>query len=102
MKLLTYIKIMPVFLQIDILLNNAGRGMRGKWWEVNLEVDRDIWQLNVLGTVSLTRNVLSHMMKRGQGQVALISSIVGKICMYTQKHCNSKWDKTCVSNHRSP
>ena len=76
------IKIVPVFLQIDILLNNAGRGMRGKWWEVDLEVDRDIWQLNVLGTVSLTRNVLPHMMKRRQGQVALVSSLAGKMGRY--------------------
>ncbi|KAK3736827.1 hypothetical protein RRG08_000578 [Elysia crispata] len=67
------------FGHIDILLNNAGRGMRGKWWEIDMKVDKDMWELNVLGTVSLTRNVLPHMMKRRQGHVAVISSTVGLV-----------------------
>lgn len=80
--------VLDKFGHIDILLNNAGRGMRGKWWEVDLKVDRELWELNVLGTVSLTRNVLPHMMKRRQGHIALVSSIAGLIaaarsCAYT-------------------
>ena len=52
-----------------------------------MKVDKDMWELNVLGTVSLTRNVLPHMMKRRQGHVAVISSTVGLVgqqCLINQ------------------
>ncbi|GFO01209.1 dehydrogenase/reductase sdr family member 7, partial [Plakobranchus ocellatus] len=69
--------VLDKFDHIDILLNNAGRGMRAKWWEVDLKVDRELWELNVLGTVSLTHCVLPHMMKRRQGHVVAVSSLSG-------------------------
>ena len=54
--------------------------MRAKWEKVDLKLDKELWELNVLGTVSLTRNVLPHMMKRGQGHVVVVSSVAGRVC----------------------
>ncbi|GFO13183.1 dehydrogenase/reductase sdr family member [Plakobranchus ocellatus] len=69
--------VLDKFDHIDILLNNAGRGMRGKWWEVDLKVDRELWELNILGPVSLTNCVLPHMMTRRQGHIVAVSSLLG-------------------------
>ena len=67
------------FLQIDILVNNAGRSSKGSALKTAIDVDRKIYEVNVLGTISLTRHVLPHMMKRKQGHIVVTSSLAGKI-----------------------
>lgn len=60
---------MVVFLrlpQLDILVNNAGRSQRAAFQEIPLEVDKEMFDVNVFGTVSLTRCVVSHFKERGQ------------------------------------
>lgn len=65
--------------KIDILINNAGRSQRAIAMETELEVDKAIIELNTFSTMSLTRAVLTHMIKQGSGQIAVISSVAGKI-----------------------
>ena len=65
-------------LQIDVLVNNAGRSQRASWTEVELDVDRSMFETNVLGHVSLTQEVLPHMISRKQGLIAVMSSLAGK------------------------
>ncbi|BFZ07740.1 hypothetical protein BsWGS_10779 [Bradybaena similaris] len=72
-------KVLDTFHRIDVLVNNAGRSQRSPWMEVELDVDRLLFELNVLGPVSLTQQVLPHMIQRRQGQIVVISSLVGKI-----------------------
>jgi len=68
------------FGQIDILVNNAGRSQMAEWQKVELAVDRNLFEINVLGPVSLTREVLPHMTGRGAGgHIVVVSSIAGKI-----------------------
>jgi len=47
--------------------------------ETDLEVDKAIIELNTISVVSLTRAVLTHMIKQGSGQIAVISSVAGKL-----------------------
>ena len=65
--------------KIDILINNAGRSQRAIAVETELEVDKAIVELNTFSTMSLTRAVLTHMIKRGSGQIAVVSSVAGKL-----------------------
>ena len=65
--------------QIDYLVNNAGRSQRASAVETSVEVDRALLELNVLGTISLTKAVLPEMLKRESGMVVVISSVAGKM-----------------------
>ncbi len=65
--------------QIDILVNNAGRSSKGWAIKTSLEVDKQIFEVNILGTISLTRQVLPHMTRRKKGHIVVTSSLAGKI-----------------------
>ncbi|XP_012937180.1 dehydrogenase/reductase SDR family member 7 [Aplysia californica] len=67
------------FGQIDILVNNAARGQFAEWIKVELDVDRELFETNVLGPVSLSQEVVPHMIKRGGGQIVVTSSMAGKM-----------------------
>jgi len=62
-------------------VNNAGRSQRAAWEHTDLQVDRDMLELNVLSVLSLTKRVLPHMLDRGQGHIVNMSSVAGKIGM---------------------
>ena len=66
-------------LQIDVLINNAGSSQRAVVLDTDLKVDRAVLELNTIGTVSLTKCVLPHMVERGQGSIVVISSVAGVI-----------------------
>ena len=67
------------FSQIDILVNNAGRSQRALWTETDLEVDRQMLEINVISVLSLTKLVLPHMLDRKQGHIVCMSSLAGKM-----------------------
>ena len=60
-------------------MNNAGRSQKALVEKTSLEVDRALLDLNVVGTISLTKAVLPHMIERHEGQIVVVSSIGGKI-----------------------
>ena len=64
-------------MQVDILVNNAARSQRGLVAKTPLEVDRAILDLNTIGTISMTKAVLPHMMERNEGQIVVVSSFLG-------------------------
>ena len=59
-------------------MNNAGLAQLGSAVQSSLEVDQAIMNVNVLGTISLTKAVLPHMIHNKQGQIVVISSASGK------------------------
>lgn len=63
--------------QIDVLINNGGRSQRSLFLDTSLDVYQALMELNFLGTVSLTKQVLSHMTQRGSGSIVTVSSVVG-------------------------
>lgn len=65
------------FGHIDVLINNGGRSQRSLCLETRVEVYEALMELNFLGTVSLTKQVLPHMTQRGRGSVVTVSSIAG-------------------------
>lgn len=66
-------------LQIDVLVNNAGRSQRAEAIATDLEVDRAVLELNTIGTISLTKAVLPHMVEQRSGTILVISSVAGKM-----------------------
>lgn len=78
-------------LEIEILINNAGFGTFGPVWEVEMERDRDLIQVNVTAPVLLTKLLLPPMIARGRGRVLNVGSVSGfgaspyATCYYSSK-----------------
>ena len=69
------------FGKIDVLIHCAGISQRGTVAETEQKVDRHLMELNYLGPVELTKQVLPSMLARGDGQIVVVSSLLGKFPM---------------------
>jgi len=67
------------FGKLDLLISNAGRSQRAHWQNIDLQVDRDLFELNVFSLIHLNRIVLRHFLSVNSGQLAVVSSIAGVI-----------------------
>ena len=47
--------ILEKFGKLDILINNAGRSQRGRWEHIDINVDMELFNLNVFSVINLTR-----------------------------------------------
>jgi dehydrogenase/reductase SDR family protein 7B len=65
--------------KIDILINNGGISQRARALDTSLEVDKQLMDVNYLGTIALTKAVLPHMLLHELGHIVVISSLVGII-----------------------
>lgn len=72
-------KVLADFGKIDILINNAGMGMRGPFAETPLDVIEKVMRTNYLGMVYCTHAAVPSMIARGAGHIVNISSVAGKI-----------------------
>ncbi len=63
---------------VDILINNAGLSQRSLVKDTALEVDEKLIEVNLLGTIALSKAVLPHFLERGSGQFVVITSLMGK------------------------
>jgi len=60
---------------IDLLVNNAGFGLYGRFWEIPWPREREMLTLDVVVLVNLTRLFVPGMIERGWGRVLQLSSI---------------------------
>ena len=65
------------FGRIDVLVNNAGRGLLGAIEEVSDEEVRAVFDVNVFGLLAVTRAVLPQMRAQRSGLVINLSSVGG-------------------------
>lgn len=65
-------------IQIDVLVNDAGQGVYGKFVETDLNRELDIIQLNIASLVTLTKLYLKEMVARNTGKILNVASIAGK------------------------
>jgi short-subunit dehydrogenase len=71
---------LDLYERIDILFNNAGYGSMD-WFE-KLDPERGIEtiiQVNLTGTMLVTRAILPHMLEHGEGHIINMSSVAGLI-----------------------
>ncbi|WP_285224279.1 oxidoreductase [Frankia sp. Mgl5] len=64
--------------RIDVLVNNAGRGLVGAVEETTDRELRDLMELHFFGPAALTRAVLPHMRREGSGAIVQMSSMGGR------------------------
>jgi len=72
-------KVLDTFGKLDVLVSNAGRSQRALWHEIEPEVDKQLFELNVFSLINMNRLVLRHFFEAGEGHLAVMSSIAGKI-----------------------
>jgi short-subunit dehydrogenase len=60
---------------VDLLVNNAGFGTAGRFWEVPLDGEDKELRVNVVAVLHLTHAALGRMVERGRGGVINVSSI---------------------------
>lgn len=64
-------------LGVDLLVNNAGFGTYGRFWEVEPGRDAEMVRVNCEAVVTLTRAFLPAMVGRGSGGVIVVASTAG-------------------------
>ena len=65
------------FGSVDVLVNNAGRGLVGAVEEASAAEVETVFATNVFGLLNVTRAVLPHMRAAGHGHVVNITSMGG-------------------------
>jgi len=63
--------------QLDVLINNAGKGITGPIEELSMEEIKANFDTNFFGLINITQAVLPIMRKRQSGLIINISSIAG-------------------------
>jgi short-subunit dehydrogenase len=64
-------------LEVDILINNAGLGGHGRFWETDADVEQRTLAVNVVALTALTKLFLPAMVARGFGRVLNVGSTAG-------------------------
>lgn len=62
---------------LELLVNNAGSGMRGLLWESDLQQLEHMHRLNVLAVLRLSHAALSNMIRRRSGVLINVASVAG-------------------------
>lgn len=63
---------------IDILINCGGVSQRAYAKDLPFEVDKKIININLLGTIALTKSILPSMLSRNAGVIVTVTSMMGK------------------------
>lgn len=72
-------RVMHAFSRIDMLINNAGMSQRSFCLDTDMDVYRTMVEVNVLGQVALTKQVLPLMVEQGSGHMVVTASVAGKV-----------------------
>jgi len=61
-------------IEIDVLVNNAGFGMYGKFSDSNLQTEMEMIQVNIVALVHLTKLFVRDMVARRRGRIVNVAS----------------------------
>jgi len=65
--------------RIDLLINNAGISQRSLALDTSVHVYRQLIEVDYLAPLALTQAVLPRMVDQAGGQLAIVSSVAGKV-----------------------
>ncbi|XP_020814626.1 dehydrogenase/reductase SDR family protein 7-like [Drosophila serrata] len=74
-------RVLAVYNQVDILINNGGISVRADVASTAVDVDLKVMVVNYFGSVALTKALLPSMVKRNSGHICFISSVQGKFAI---------------------
>lgn len=64
---------------VDIAFANAGVSQRSRALKTDMQVYRDIIEIDLTAQIAFSQGLIGHMAQRGSGALAFISSIAGKV-----------------------
>lgn len=65
--------------RIDLLINNAGISQRSLALDTSLKVYRQLIEVDYMAPLALTQALLPRLVEQGSGQLAVVSSVAGKV-----------------------
>jgi len=78
-------------IEIDVLVNNAGFGTFGNFWETDIGRDKALINVNIMAPMLLTRLFLPPMIARRKGRILNVGSVSGFLASpYTSTYYSSK------------
>ena len=64
---------------VDLAVANAGISQRSRALKTDMQVYRDIIDIDLTSQIAFSQSLIGHMAERGNGKLAFISSIAGKV-----------------------
>ncbi|MBK97491.1 MAG: short chain dehydrogenase [Balneola sp.] len=64
--------------KVDVLVNNGGISQRSLFLETDMQTIRRLLEVNLFGTLALSRFILPSMVNKGSGHIIVTSSVAGK------------------------
>lgn len=73
-------------------MNNAGRSQRALWEDIEISVDEEMFHLNVLSPIALSRLVAKYFCKMNAGHFVVTSSVAGVTgAPFSATYCANKF-----------
>ncbi|MBP2098141.1 SDR family NAD(P)-dependent oxidoreductase [Enterococcus rivorum] len=64
---------------IDVLVNNAGFGIFENFVDINMDLAKNMFEVNILGMMFFTQKTAIQMVEKGHGHIINIASMAGKM-----------------------